>query len=103
MTAIQGPDPRHHLGEPPVDPHADDDELSLEQREVAGRSQGQIVRRRFLHHKGAMVSLVGLGLIVVLAVTSIGAGPIPGWWKYDSDTLVPPNRDQSPTMSLLPS
>ena len=79
------------------------EELSLEQREVVGLSQGQIVRRRFLHHKGAMVSLIALVLIVVLAVTTIGAGPIPGWWKYDSSSLVPPNPDQGPTMSLLPS
>lgn len=80
-----------------------DDERQLEQLEVAGLSQSQIVRRRFLHHKGAMVSLVVLVLIVILAVTSIGAGPIPGWWQYSPDTVVRPNSDQSPTLSLRPS
>ncbi|WPF84282.1 ABC transporter permease [Sanguibacter sp. 4.1] len=46
-------------------------------------SQGQLVVRRFLRHKGAMVSLVILVLITLLAFTSIGIGPIPGWWGKD--------------------
>ncbi len=92
------PDPLHTPGEPAVDV----DEMNFEQLEVAGLSQSQIVRRRFFRHRGAMVSLVTLTLIVVVAVTSIGAGPIPGWWKYDHQSLVPPNPDQGPTMSLLP-
>ncbi len=86
---------------PPPHPPLDD-ESNFERQEVAGLSQGQIVRRRFVHHKGAMVSSVTLGLIVVLSVSSIGAGPIPGWWKYSSDTVVRPDPDQSPTMSLRP-
>ncbi len=97
---IQDPnDPLHTAGEPTVQP----DEMNLEQREVAGLSQGQIVRRRFFRHRGAMVSLVVLILIVVIAITSVGAGPIPGWWQYTSDSLVPPNPDQSPTLSLRPT
>jgi ABC-type dipeptide/oligopeptide/nickel transport system permease subunit len=79
------------------------DEISHEQQEVAGLSQGQIVRRRFLRHKAAMASLVLLIFIVLLATTSIGWGPIPGWWKYDSSSVVRPNPDQSPTMSLRPA
>lgn len=43
-------------------------------------SQGQLVRRRFFRHKGAMISLVVLVFIILLAFTSIGIGPIPGWW-----------------------
>ncbi|WP_422110448.1 ABC transporter permease [Cellulosimicrobium arenosum] len=46
-------------------------------------SQGQLVRRRFFRHKGAMASIVVLAVIVVVAFTSIGIGPIPGWWPYD--------------------
>ena len=100
MTLIQQPhDPTHIPGEAPVV----EDEQSFEQREVAGLSQGQIVRRRFVRHKGAMVSLVVLVLIIVLATTSIGWGPIPGWWKWDYNTVVPPNPDQGPTMSLRPT
>lgn len=100
MTLIQEPhDPAHEPGDTPTPV----DEKSFEQLEVAGLSQSQIVRRRFFRHKGAMVSLIVLIVIVVFATTSIGWGPIPGWWKYDYDTVVPPNPDQSPTMSLRPS
>ena len=61
----------------PVDLDPTPDESNLEQREVAGLSQGQIVRRRFLRHRGAMISVVVLVLVLVLATTSIGWGPIP--------------------------
>jgi peptide/nickel transport system permease protein len=92
-------DPGPGPGEVPVDP----EEQSFEQREVAGLSQSQIVRRRFFRHKGAMVSLILLVFIVVLAATSIGWGPIPKWWKWDYNSTVPPNPDQGPTMSLRPT
>ncbi|WP_083648942.1 ABC transporter permease [Cellulosimicrobium sp. CUA-896] len=46
-------------------------------------SQGQLVRRRFFRHKGAMASLVVLVVITIVAFTSIGIGPIPGWWPHD--------------------
>jgi peptide/nickel transport system permease protein len=46
-------------------------------------SQGQLVRRRFFRHKGAMTSLVVLAVVFVVAFTSIGIGPIPGWWPHD--------------------
>jgi ABC-type dipeptide/oligopeptide/nickel transport system permease subunit len=93
-------DPSHEAGELPV-PIVD--EQLLEQKEVAGLSQMQIVRRRFFRHKGAMMSLVVLAGIVLLSVTSLGAGPIPGWWKYSHTDVVPPNPDQGPTMSLRPT
>src|SRR5690606_18654872 len=47
-------------------------ELTIEQRQVAGLSQGAIVRRRFFGHRAAIVSLVVFGLIIVLAYTSVG-------------------------------
>jgi len=56
-------------------------ENAIELKEVEGLSQGQIVFRRFIRHKGAMIALVVLLGVVVLATTSIGWGPIPGWWK----------------------
>src|SRR5690606_32253065 len=56
-------------------------ENAIELKEVEGLSQGQIVLRRFLRHKGAMAGLVVLLGVVILATTSIGWGPIPGWWK----------------------
>lgn len=81
-----------------------DDDISLEMVEVVGLSQAQIVRRRFLRHRGAMLSLAVLIFIVVLSATSVGWGPIPGWWKYQYDELVPKvSGDGGPTMSLRPS
>ena len=80
-----------------------DDELTLEQREVAGLSQGQIVRRRFFRHKAAMASVVVLAFIVVIAVTSVGAGPIPGWYQWQHTDLVPPVEHEGPTLSVVPS
>jgi ABC-type dipeptide/oligopeptide/nickel transport system permease subunit len=80
------------------------DESSIEQAEVAGLSQGQIVRRRFFRHKGAMAGLILLLLIVVLAVSSVGVGPIPGWWKWEYTDLVPSTQSSGePTMSLRPT
>jgi peptide/nickel transport system permease protein len=81
-----------------------DEEISLEMNEVAGLSQSQIVRRRFFRHRGAMISLGVLVFIVVLAATSVGWGPIPGWWKWDYNELVPRvDGDGGPTLSLRPT
>lgn len=103
------PDEVGEMDELRVDPHRESDfekfpdELTHEQREVAGLSQGQIVRKRFLRHKGAMISLVVLAFIVVIAVTSVGAGPIPGWYQWQHTDLIPPVQDESPTISIIPS
>jgi peptide/nickel transport system permease protein len=86
----------------PDEPSMPGDEQTFEQKEVAGLSQMQIVRRRFFRHKGAMLSLVVLVAIVLLAITSVGAGPIPGWWQFSHTELVPIAEDQGPTMSLRP-
>ena len=57
-------------------------ENQIELREVEGLSQGQIVRRRFFHHKGAVVALVRLIGIVPPAITPIGIGARPGCYSY---------------------
>jgi peptide/nickel transport system permease protein len=62
-------------------------ENAIELKEVEGLSQGRIVVRRFLRHRGAMVSLFVLVAIVVLAVTSIGWGPFSGWWRWQPNDL----------------
>lgn len=81
-----------------------DPEIAGEMSEVAGLSQAQIVRRRFFRHKGAMISLTILALIVLLSVTSVGWGPIPGWWKWSATDLVPRvSDDGGPTMSFRPT
>ena len=67
------------------------------------KSQSRIVLERFLHHNPAMISAIILVLITLLAFTSIGYGPIPGWWKQsylDAGAVV---NGGKPTMSLLPT
>lgn len=77
-------------------------ENAIELQEVAGLSQGQIVRRRFFRHAGAMVGLAVLSATVLLALTSVGVGPIPGWWTWTGSEvgngLARPNG--APTMGL---
>jgi ABC-type dipeptide/oligopeptide/nickel transport system permease subunit len=52
---------------------------------VAERSQAQLVLRRFLQHRAAMISLVVLILVVLLAYVG-------GWlWKYDAGQITPDN------------
>ncbi len=71
--------------EPPqhLDPTAGENlENAIELKDVEGLSQGQIVRRRFFRHRGALIGLLTLVLIAALAYSSIGAFGIPGWWKF---------------------
>lgn len=68
----------------------------------SGKGQAQLILRRFLHHKVAVFSLVLLGLIALLAVTSIGIGPIPGWWPLTYQQLNPIVDGGRPTLSLVP-
>lgn len=80
-------------------------ENAIELREVEGLSQGQIVRRRFFRHTGAMIGLVVVILIALLAISSIGftLGPVtlPGWWKYGYNQLNDVvNPRGAPTLTL---
>lgn len=76
-------------------------ENAIELKEVEGLSQGRIVLRRFLRHRGAMVASAVLTAIVVLAVSSIGWGFIPGWWQYSPNELSSiTNPGGAPTMSF---
>ncbi|WP_298459481.1 ABC transporter permease [uncultured Cellulomonas sp.] len=79
-----------------------DDKLenAIELRDVAGLSQGQIVRRRFFRHKGALVGLATLLAIIVLAFSSMGVGPIPGWWTQTGAPGPVVNPQGGPTASL---
>ncbi|QWC85266.1 ABC transporter permease [Nocardioidaceae bacterium] len=75
-------------------------ENAIELKAVEGKSQGQIVRERFFRHTGAMVSLVVLGAVLVLAYSSVGVGPIPGWWKFDYTTTNDVLNRGQPTLGL---
>ncbi|HLR55248.1 MAG TPA: ABC transporter permease [Actinomycetales bacterium] len=65
-------------------------------------SQGQLVLRRFLRHKAAMTSVVILLIIVILAFTSIGFGPIPGWWDKSYAMSAQVVDGGRPTLQLWP-
>lgn len=82
------------------------DETSIEQRETIGLSQGQIVRKRFFRHQGAVISLVVLAIVVLLAFSSVGLHlwglTTPGWWQWNwNQTPDLVNRGR-PTLSLVP-
>jgi len=80
---------------------------TLDSREVPedlkGLSQSALVRKRFLGHTGAIVSLVVLAFVIVLAVTSVGFGGVwHGWWKYDWKETTTILNGGHPTLSLFP-
>ncbi len=76
-------------------------ENAIELKEVEGLSQGRIVLRRFLRHRGAMIAAVVLGSVILLSTTSIGWGPFPGWWRYQPNDLPPVvNPGGAPTVSF---
>lgn len=81
-------------------------EISIEQKETEGLSQGQIVRRRFFRHRAALISMIVLAFIVILAFTSVGVNlwgfRIPGWWQYSWDEIPPKVNNGVPTLSLWP-
>ncbi|WP_407940164.1 ABC transporter permease [Nakamurella leprariae] len=70
---------------------------------VVARSQGQLVRRRFLRHRAAMASIAVLFIVVVLAFSSIGFLGIPGWWKYSYDAAGTVVNRGAPTLSVVPT
>jgi ABC-type dipeptide/oligopeptide/nickel transport system permease subunit len=70
---------------------------------VKARTQGELVRLRFFRHKGALGGMAVLVFIVVLSMTSIGAGPVPGWWDKGYTELYPVQNGGRPTLSILPT
>jgi ABC-type dipeptide/oligopeptide/nickel transport system permease subunit len=96
-TVTQGPD---------VNAEAAVAEISIEQKETEGLSQGQIVRRRFFRHRGALIAMIVLGFIVILAFTSVGIDlwgvTIPGWWPYRWDQIAEKVNNGVPTLSVFP-
>ncbi|MBB1482260.1 ABC transporter permease [Tessaracoccus sp. MC1865] len=77
-------------------------EDDVETSNTKSYSQGQLVRRRFFRHKGAMVALTVLILLILLAFSSIGVGPLPGWWDKDFINAYPPVNSGQPTLQLWP-
>jgi ABC-type dipeptide/oligopeptide/nickel transport system permease subunit len=90
-----------------------DKEDAIRNKEIEGLSQGQIVFRRFVRHKAAMISvfvLLAIFIIVFSALDfSLGPIQIPGWWKYsylDTPELrfedCPGGVTGCPTLDLIP-
>ncbi|WP_083527621.1 ABC transporter permease [Curtobacterium ammoniigenes] len=79
---------------------------SIELKEVEGLSQGRIIFRRFVRHKGAMISLVVLVFVIVLAFSSEGIDALGfhlhGWWPYNYDQILPIVNGTAPTLQVWP-
>jgi ABC-type dipeptide/oligopeptide/nickel transport system permease subunit len=99
MTTMLPTEPGAHA------PGVTDQESNLELKEVEGLSQGQIVRKRFFRHRGALVSMVMLALIIIAAFTSVGVQfgtfKTGGWWMWSWNTISPVENGGRPTW-LLP-
>lgn len=61
-------------------------------------SQNQLVLRRFFSHKPAVLSLIILVFCAVMAFSSLGYGPIPGWWDKTHTATGPVVDGGRPTM-----
>lgn len=85
----------------PSDPH-EPEAVTSKPDDTKGKSQGQIIRARFLGNRMAILSGVLFLAIGVFALTAIGFGPVPGWWKHDYRTLNPQLDGGAPTLSLIP-
>lgn len=62
---------------------AEVEDAKLAGSDAAPLSQGKLVFKRFMRHKPAMISSVILIVVILVAITSIGIGGIPGWWPID--------------------
>jgi peptide/nickel transport system permease protein len=70
---------------------------------IKARTQGQLVMRRFLRHRGAMVAMVAFLFVLLLALTSIGIAGLPGWWSQNYAASGEVVNGGRPTLDLLPS
>ncbi|MEO6532683.1 MAG: ABC transporter permease [Pseudolysinimonas sp.] len=118
MTIPLSPQPPLHEGEGDADRNtlSDDtvlddaigerNENAIELKEIEGLSQGRIVLRRFLRHRGAMVSAVLLLILIIVAFSSEGIQAlglhIPGWWKYTYTHIGGVVDGGRPTLSVIP-
>ena len=81
-------------------------ENAIELKEIEGLSQGRIVLRRFVRHRGAMVSAIILLALIIVAFSSEGIDAlgvkIPGWWIYSYTHIGNVVNGGRPTLSLIP-
>lgn len=81
---------------------AEAEDAKLRQKSGKSYSQGQLVRKRFFKHRAAMISAIVLVFITLMAFTSIGFGPVPGWWDKSYLAAGSVVNGGKPTMSLVP-
>ena len=95
MSTIQGN---------PMEPHISPETnvTSVAVGDEKGTSQGRLIFRRFMGNKVAVASVVIYVAVVIFAISAIGLGPIPGWWKYSYTQLNPQLNQGAPTLSLIP-
>ena len=88
-------------------------ENAIANKEVEGLSQGQIVLRRFLRHRAAVIALTFIIAVLLFVFSSLNLkiGPFQyhGWWKYKVDDLpelrygdCPGGTIGCPTISVVP-
>jgi ABC-type dipeptide/oligopeptide/nickel transport system permease subunit len=66
---------------------------------TAGLSIARVVWTRFTHHRVAMIAAIVLALTIIIIYSSIGVGPISGWWKWSyTETSAISNEMGRPTM-----
>ena len=91
----------------------DSSENAIANKETEGLSQRQIVFRRFVRHRAAMISVFTLIFLILFVYTAldfkIGPWNIHGWWKYKVEDLpelrykdCPNGNVGCPTFSLRP-
>lgn len=94
MSTIQGN---------PLEPSIGDGvDLASRKDDNPGESQGRIVYKRFVSNKVAVVAIIVYVLLIVLSISAIGLGPIPGWWKYDYKSLNSLVNEGAPSLKLFP-
>jgi peptide/nickel transport system permease protein len=103
-----------------VEKTTDKNENEIALRETQGLSQGQIILRRFVRHKAAMISVVFLVAIILFAFTASGIHlgteenpiTITGWWHFSITDIDPVGAIAAscnngvtgcPTLDLIPS
>lgn len=65
-------------------------------------SQGRLIFKRFIANKVAVGALLLIFAIIIFAISAIGLGPIPGWWKYSYTGLNDQLNGGRPTLSIVP-
>ncbi|MFE9243830.1 ABC transporter permease [Nocardiopsis sp. NPDC006938] len=97
-----------HHGTPPPDPEGGPAEPGVpasdaaQGLDIAARTQWQLIRSRFFRHRAALLGMVLLAGVVLLSFSSIGFGPVPGWWDKSPSATGPLNDGGAPTLGLVP-